>query len=238
MNTLLDIQYMIVLSKELAIMRRHNHQRGQRMTTDKSYHLPWPGADDRTLIENMLRDPQSEHWTKCREYVEKLVHKRATNIPRDFWDDIIQEAMIKIDKSLPTFQYRCSLKTWLFGIVGSCIIDDHRKITRIKTFIALPTDFSTSHEDGEANDVFSMHLSRTTEEDFMMIDELKQAIAALREYITTHKKPERNEQILSMVLDEDRSLEEAAKAVGCSAAVAGYVVRSAQRYVRDKLGRR
>jgi hypothetical protein len=39
-----------------------------------------------------------------------------------------------------------------------------------------------------------------------------------------------------MVLLESRSLEEAAKAVGCSAPVAGYVVRSAQRYVRERLG--
>jgi hypothetical protein len=35
---------------------------------------------------------------------------------------------------------------------------------------------------------------------------------------------------------EGRSLEAAAKAVGCSAPVASYVVRSAQRYVRESLG--
>ena len=39
-----------------------------------------------------------------------------------------------------------------------------------------------------------------------------------------------------MVLFESRSLEETARAVGCSAPVVGYIVRSAQRYVREKLG--
>jgi hypothetical protein len=39
-----------------------------------------------------------------------------------------------------------------------------------------------------------------------------------------------------MVLFENRSIEDVAQMVGCSAPVAGYVVRSAQRYVREKLG--
>lgn len=199
------------------------------------HYVWWLGVDDRVAVEEMLRDPQSKYWAKCHEVVEKLVYKQARNIPQDEWEDIIQEAMIKIHKSLLTFQHRCSLKTWLFSIVNNCIIDDHRRITCIMQYVVLPANSYDSHEDGESNDVFSVHLSRTTEEDFMVIEEVKQAVAALLEYISTHKKPERNKQILDMVLNEDRSLEEVAKAVGCSAAVAGYVVRSAQRYVREKL---
>jgi DNA-directed RNA polymerase specialized sigma24 family protein len=53
--------------------------------------------------------------------------------------------------------------------------------------------------------------------------------------VSLHANPIRNGQILDMVLFEDRSLEEVAKAVGCSAPVVGYVVRSAQRYVRERL---
>jgi len=69
-----------------------------------------------------------------------------------------------------------------------------------------------------------------------MHDDLRKALAALQEYVSTHANSIRNGRILDMVLFEGRSLEEAAKTVGCSAPVASYVVRSAQRYVREKLG--
>lgn len=208
------------------------------MPEDTPSHLPWPGEDDRAVVTAMLKDPDSQHWTKCREFIENLVHQRARNIPQYYWEDIIQEAMIKIHKSLPTFQYKCSLKTWLFGIVGSCIIDDHRKITRILKYIIPTADSHNAHEDGELNDMLNLHLSRTAEEDFMIREEARQAIAALQEYIMTHNKRERNEKLLDMFFYEGLSLKESAKAVGCSPAVAGYVVRSAQRYVREKLGYR
>ncbi len=69
-----------------------------------------------------------------------------------------------------------------------------------------------------------------------MHDDLRKALAALQEYVSTHANPIRNGRILDMVMFEGRSLEAAAKAVGCSAPVASYVVRSAQRYVRENLG--
>lgn len=206
------------------------------MTKVKPPRLPWTEEDDRSVVKAMLQDRQSEHWKKCSEFVEKLVHKHAKNFSPDARDDTIQEAMIKIRKYLPLFKHGCSLKTWLFRIVRSCIIDDHRKITHGIQHVVLPTAFHDFYEDGESNDVFSTQQSRTAEEDFMIRDELNNAIAALREYIIIHKKRERNAKILSMVLFEARSLEEAAITAGCSAAVAGYVVRSAQRYVREKLG--
>lgn len=206
------------------------------MTMGKPNPLPWSGSNDRAVVEEMLKDPKSEYWDECYTFVEGLVHKRAKNIPPDSLEDIIQEAMIKFKKSLPTFQRRCSLKTWLFRIVGNCIIDDHRKITRIMPYLALPTSAYASHEDEDSIDILSTHLSRTAEEDFLIREEANKAVAALQEYISTHKKAERNEQILNIVLYEAGSLEEAAKAAGCSSAVAGYVVRSAQRYVREQLG--
>ena len=93
------------------------------------------------------------------------------------------------------------------------------------------------HEDAEhEGDAFTTNATLTVEEAFIVRDELDKALKALQEYVSTHANPIRNGQILYMVLFEDRSLEEVAKAVGCSAPVAGYVVRTAQRYVRGKLG--
>lgn len=201
------------------------------MTESKPY-LSWPRADDRIVVEEMLRDHQSGQWYECNEFVKKLVQGQARNIPRDHWEDTAQEAMIRIDKYLPTFRHNCSLKTWLFGIVRSCIIDDHRKFTHINQHIA-PGD---PHDDVEPEgETVTAHMPATAEDECIIHEELRKALDALREYVSTHANPVRNGRIVNMVLFEGSSLEEAARAVGCSAPVAGYIVRSAQRYVREKL---
>ena len=88
------------------------------------------------------------------------------------------------------------------------------------------------HED----DTFPMNTTRTEEDECIIREELNKALSALQEYVSTHANPIRSGRILNMVLIEGCSLEETAKAVGCSAAVAGKVVRSAQHYVRERLG--
>jgi RNA polymerase sigma factor (sigma-70 family) len=202
------------------------------MTEDKSY-LPWPGADDRIVAEEMLRDHSSGQWHECYVFVRKLVHVQAKNISNDHWDDIIQDAMIRIHKYLPTFQYQCAFRTWLFGIVRSCIIDDYRKSTRAGPHMVPLGD---PHEDAEhEGDTFTANTPRTVEDICIMHDELDKALTALQEYVSTHANPIRNRRILYMVVFEGRSLEEVAKVVGCSSPVVGYVVRSAQRYVRGRL---
>lgn len=204
------------------------------MTEGKPYH-PWPGgADDRTVVEEMLRDPRSGQWFECYEFVKKLVQSQAKNIPQDHWDDIVQDAMIRVDKSLLTFQYRCTLRTWLFRIVLSCIIDARRKFMRVGQFMASPGDPQDDIE--REGDAFTAHTSGTVEDECITNDELNEALVALQEHVSTHANSIRNGRILNMVIFESRSLEETARAVGCSAPVVGYVVRSAQRYVREKLG--
>ncbi len=202
------------------------------MTEGKAY-LPWPGVDDRIVVEEMLRDSKSGQWYECREFVKKLVQAQAKNIPRDHWEDIVQEAMIRVGKYLRTFRHQCRFRTWLFGIVRSCIIDTHRKFMRPGEFMAPLGD---SHDDVEhEGDAFTAVAPGTVEDECIVHDELSKALAALQEYVSTHAHPIRNGRILNMVLFEGRSLEEAVKAVGCSAPVVGYVVRSAQCYVRKRM---
>jgi RNA polymerase sigma factor (sigma-70 family) len=181
----------------------------------------------------MLRDSKSGQWYECREFVKKLVQAQAKNIPRDLWEDIVQEAMIRVGKYLRTFRYHCRLRTWLFGIVRSCIIDAHRRFMRPGESMA---PLGNPHDDVEhEGDAFTAVAPGTVEDECIVHDELRKALAALQEYVSTHAHPVRNGRILNMVLLEGRSLEEAAKAVGCSAPVVGYVVRSAQRYVRKRM---
>jgi RNA polymerase sigma factor (sigma-70 family) len=203
------------------------------MTEGKPY-LAGSGADDRIVVEEMLRDSKSGQWHECYLSVKRLVHVHAKNIPEDHWDDIVQDAMIRVHKYLPTFQYQCAFRTWLFGIVRSCIIDDFRKSSRAwPTTVPLGDPYDDAEHEGDASTTI---LTRTVEDACITRDELDKALTALKEYVSIHANPRRNGRIVYMVLIEDRSLEETAKTVGCSAPVAGYVVRSAQRYVREKLG--
>ncbi len=201
------------------------------MTEGKPY-PPWPGGDDRIVVEEMLRDRTSGQWYECREFVKRLVQVQAKNIPQDHWEDLVQDAMMRVDKYLRTFRYQCKLSTWLFGIVRSCIIDAHRKFTRAGQFIAPPGDPLDDVE--REYDEIDADTAKTAEDVCIMHDDLRKALAALQEYVSTHANPIRNGRILDMVMFEGRSLEVAAKAVGCSAPVASYVVRSAQRYVRQE----
>ena len=202
------------------------------MTEDKSY-LPRPGTDDKIVVEEMLRDRSSGQWHECYVLVMRLVQLQAHNISNDHWDDLVQEAMIRIHKYLPTFQFQCAFKTWIFNIVRSCIIDAYRKSMRAGQFM---TPLGDPHDDVELEgDMSTANVPGTVEDLCITRDELHKALAALLEYVSTHSNPTRNRKILNMVLFENRSLEETAQAVGCSAPVVGYVVRSAQRYVREKL---
>lgn len=201
--------------------------------TEGKPNLSWPGANDRVVVEEMLRDRLSEQWYECYEFVRKRVKSQAANIPQDRWNDITQEVLIRVEKYLPTFRHRCSLTTWIFRIIQSCIVDEHRKLVVANQFISL----GDSHDEGEhESESLEVPTSQTVEDECIMHDDLVRALLALDEYVVSHANSERNRRILDMVLFEDRSLEEAARAVGCSAPVAGYVVRSAQRYVREKMG--
>jgi hypothetical protein len=63
--------------------------------TDTQPYLPWPGANERVVVEEMLRDHISGQWFECHLFVTKRVQIQAKNIPQDQWEDLVQEAMIR-----------------------------------------------------------------------------------------------------------------------------------------------
>lgn len=203
------------------------------MKEDKS-HLSRPGVDDEIVVKEMLNDPLSEHWYDCHEFVKKLVHGQAKNISIDSREDIAQDAMMRIHRSLSTFQHQCMFRTWIYGIVRTCVIDAYRKNMRTEPFT---TSLSNPLDTSEGDDNFLPAITtETVEEECIIRDDLRNALNALREYVSSHSHPERNAQILELVLYAGFSQEEVAKAVGCSAPVAGYVMREAKKFVRIKLG--
>ncbi|HEY5001658.1 MAG TPA: sigma-70 family RNA polymerase sigma factor [Ktedonobacteraceae bacterium] len=191
----------------------------------------WPGTDERSAVEEMLRDQYSKHWEECRKVVKQRVYVRAKNIPTNRRDEIIQDVMVKIVRYLPGFHFHCALKTWLSFIIESCIIDVHRNVRNEGQFSARPGD--ALNENGYQGDSSEV---RSAEDTFLLNEELRNAIAALWEYAGMHSNPTRDRLIVRMVIFEGHNHIETAKVAGCSAPVVGYVVREAQRYAREKMG--
>ena len=148
----------------------------------------------------MLNIPISMHWNECYEYVKGLVRMQAKNFPTDYREDIVQDAMLRIYHALPAFQYQCMLRTWIFGVVRSCIIDAYRRMKYVGRFVAPsddPNDFISCEED-----IFIDNTSLTVEDIFIIHEDLQRALIIIREYVNNHSKAARNKQILKMVLFE------------------------------------
>lgn len=131
--------------------------------------FPWPGAEERAVIEEMLRNPESEQWHKCHDFIERCVQIRAKNISEDYRDDIIQNVMIRVTRYLPYFQHQCLLRTWLFNVTRSCIIDAYRKLA-LSGHLAISLDDLCDDSEHE-NEIFIVSTSETVENKciFMMI---------------------------------------------------------------------
>src|SRR5450755_600529 len=105
----------------------------------------WPGFDDRRVVEEMLNSPHSEHWAACRDFMRDRV-SAAANLPYALQEDVIQDAMLSVQKSLPTFQYRCRLETWLLSVVKRRIIDAYRKQVDQAAYSLDESSQETEHE--------------------------------------------------------------------------------------------
>jgi len=202
------------------------------MTEDKPY-LPGPEADERAVVEEMIRDPDSKHWEECNEFVKQRVYVKAKNIPSDFREEIIQEAMYKVAKYLPEFQFHCAFRTWLNPLITHSIIDMYRRLRKEREFTVFLGE--PSHEDDSEDEPFPGSEAKSTEEIFMIHEELRNTLAALSEYANVHSNSTRNSLIIRMVIFEGHTHAETAKAVGCNPPVVSYIVREAQRYAREKM---
>lgn len=201
------------------------------MIHDQPY-LPRPGMDEHVAVEEMMSDQHPEHWEACSKFVERCVHAKAKNIPVDLHEDIAQEVMYRVAKALEQFRFESTLKTWVNLIIVNYIIDMRRRLQNEAPYLFhLVTSPHESDYEGEESNTGE---EKSAEDAFLANDGMRNAWAALVEYINTHANSHRNWLIIRMVIVEGKTHAEAAKAAGCSSAVVGYVVREAQRYARDK----
>ena len=199
-------------------------------------HNQWPGPHERQVVFEMLVNHDSGHWHKCNELMRWLITRQANKLtvilPAYVIDDILQNAMMSVFINLPLFRFESRLTTWLMSIAYSRTVDALRLYTR-----NIRTSAPLNHQiEGEESEVvaYEHEVLGNLEEICTSSEELHEVVAEISAYINSHAKPERNSKIVQMVLFEGRTLEEAAKEVGVSSAVASYVIRTLRRYLQEK----
>jgi RNA polymerase sigma factor (sigma-70 family) len=197
----------------------------------KQPYLPREDGDERAIIEEMIRNPEAKNWEVCREFITRCVYRRADNIPREYQEEIIQEICYRVAKSLPLFRFESTFKTWLNTIIGNCIVNKHRELGREeKLHVPLADPFDENERDDEERN--RALATRSTEETFELGEKIRHGMQALLEYSTLHSHPDRDRHIIRMILDGHTQVE-AAESAGCDSAVAGHVMREAQKYARE-----
>ena len=197
----------------------------------KRSHFQWPGSDDRAVVEEMLTNSNSDHWVECRNFIQKLV--QGANLPTYLKEEVVQNTMISVAIGLSNFRFSCRLTYWLYTITNKRIIDMARKHSYDEQWTL--TLNNPSEDTGNEMDTLKVHAPKTTEEECLIREELREVDKEILAYLETRSKRARDQRILKMAWIDGLSHEEIAKRVGVSAPVVGYVVRSAQSYLRKKL---
>ena len=197
---------------------------------------PWPGPDEGSIIEEMLADHGSQHWHTCYRFVQRyLLFKGWTihNLSREDIEEIVQEAMFRIYKSLPAFKRKSKLTTWLTVLSYRSLIDFYRKSK--PSFPIQPPISACPLTTGIDEPLSVSHHTPTAEELAIINNDLSIALATLKCYCLNHAHAGRNARIIELVILRGNSCESAAKETDCSPAIVSYVVRSARNYLRSSL---
>jgi len=73
-------------------------------------YLPRPGISEQSIVEEMMRNRDSEHWKPCNDFVKHQVYIRAKNSSWSSQEEIIQESMYRVARHLSDFRFEWLLK--------------------------------------------------------------------------------------------------------------------------------
>ena len=85
-----------------------------------------------TLLEKLIHSEDERSWDEFVAYYEGYIFViiRSFNVDNETAEDLLQEVLIKVWKSLPKFEYRknnCTFRTWLCLLIKSVVFNHLRK---------------------------------------------------------------------------------------------------------------
>lgn len=192
----------------------------------------WPGEDDTQAIEAMRDDTRSDydyHWQECQIFINGLVKKRASNFSKDDKEEICQNALLRIVRSLPTFKRESRLTTWITKITINCITDAGRMQQA-----QLKQEDQSLHSSEDADEdedlIYRIKSPRTTEDNCIFREDVREIKEKLREYFSKHGNKERTIRIFTMHL-EGLSQKEIASILDMPVPNVGYTIRAIQKFL-------
>lgn len=199
------------------------------MVGEKPYKTEPRDNDERAIVAEMLRNPDSEYWNVCLGYVTKQVRRRAKGMHPSDQEEIVQETMEKALLKLSAFRFESALNSWLNVVIQRCIIDKYRKVAiQQRHLSSLP---SLDDEEDEENLPI---VSKSTEEVFEEREYLSAYVNALFEYAEKHQ-PTRDKLIIQLFIEDERNQAEIAEKLGCSAPTVKNVIDAAHRYAQEEV---
>lgn len=139
----------------------------------------WPDKDDRSVVTEMLNDPQSPEWGKCHAFLTARIKGIfGVGYPEHLKEDVVQETLIKVFRHLGSFSYQYSLAAWLAVILTRTAIDCFRRERRGKANVSLD-----ALQDADDEELAIAIETRTPEEDSILHEEIQEALAEHQEYL-------------------------------------------------------
>jgi RNA polymerase sigma factor (sigma-70 family) len=193
----------------------------------------WSNLSGPGVAQEMLRDANSPSWEMCREAVSNLVGReiKRRGLPSEKKEDIVQATMLAVVRGLPSFRGGSNFTSWLTQITVRKAIDEQRLQIRER-------EHSTSLEELEETESETAWQqiadSRTVEDDVLVREQLDEALAGLRDFLSGRRKAVRDEKVLDAVLIDDRKCGQIALELGVDPQVVRNVIYAARQYLKDQ----
>jgi RNA polymerase sigma factor (sigma-70 family) len=139
--------------------------------------------------------------------------------------------MLAIVTGLPGFRGESSFTSWFAQIAVRKTIDEQRRQIRDREHF----DSLEELEERDSETAWQqIAASRTVEDDVLVREQLKEALAGLQDFLSTRRKAARDEKVLDSILVDDRKCGELALELGVDPQVVRNVIYAARQYLKDQ----
>ncbi len=193
----------------------------------------WAELNQAVALAALREQGDSKYWVTCYEFVQLLVNTHFSTFRPQIKEEVVQDILLLVHQHLATFRGESLFTTWLAQIVRNRAIDLLRRQKRPEEVEVHMEELPETHE--EDGGCPYAGVAKTPEEIALTQEQLQEALEALEEYVQTHAKAERNGQIVYLVLYYGYKQKQVALMLGVPEPVVGYIVRSARKYIQQKL---